>query len=58
MLHDRIAKKKIETLKYHEIAETEKIWTEIETLQWGAIREWYYKKTIRGERKNIMTIIN
>ena len=34
MLHDRIAKKKVETHKYHEIAETEKIWTEIETLHW------------------------
>ena len=34
MLHNRIAKKKIETHKHHEIAETEKIWTEIETLQW------------------------
>ena len=34
MLHDRIAKKKIETQKFHEIAETEKLWTEIETLHW------------------------
>ena len=31
MLHDRIANKKVETHKYHEIAEREKIWTEIET---------------------------
>ena len=34
MLHDRIAKKKVDTRKRHEIAATEKIWTEIETLQW------------------------
>jgi hypothetical protein len=34
MLHDIIAKKKVDTRKRHEIAETEKIWTEIETLQW------------------------
>jgi hypothetical protein len=44
-LHNRISKKKVETQKYHEIAETEKIWTEIETLQWvlsvsGSIRRW------------------
>ena len=29
--HNRIAKKKVETDKYHEIAERDKIWTEIET---------------------------
>jgi hypothetical protein len=34
VLHNRIAKKKIETRKHNEIAETEKIWTEIGTLQW------------------------
>ena len=34
MLHDRIAKKKVDTQKCNEISETEKIWTEIETLHW------------------------
>lgn len=40
MLHNRIAKKKVETDKYHEIAETDRIRTEIDRdIAMGAIRE-------------------
>ena len=40
MLHKRIAKKKVETDKYHEIAETDRIRTEIDRdIAMGAIRE-------------------
>jgi hypothetical protein len=40
MLHNRIAKKKVETDKYHEIAETDRVWTEIDIdIAMGAIRE-------------------
>ena len=52
MLHDRIAKKKIETLKYHEIAETEKIWTEIETLQWVLLESGSIRRQL-GEKERI-----
>jgi hypothetical protein len=30
MLHNRIAKKKVKTDKCHEIAETDRVWTEID----------------------------
>ena len=52
MLHNRIAKKKIETLKYHEIAETEKIWTEIETLQWVLLESRSIRRQL-GEKERI-----
>jgi hypothetical protein len=48
MLHNRIAKKKVETDKYHERAETDRVWTEIETLQW-VLSESLYQKTTRKE---------
>ena len=52
MLHNRIAKKKVETHKYHEIAETEKIWTEIETLQWVLLESGSIRRQL-GEKERI-----
>ena len=51
MLHDRIAKRKIETRKHNnEIAETEKIWTEIETLQWVLLESGSIRRQL-GEKE-------
>ena len=53
MLHNRIAKKKIETRKHNnEIAETEKIWTEIETLQWVLLESRSIRRQL-GEKERI-----
>jgi hypothetical protein len=49
MLHDIIAKKKVDTRKRHEIAETEKIWTEIETLQWVLLESLSIRRRRRLE---------
>ena len=52
MLHDRIAKKKIETRKHNnEIAETEKIWTEIETLQWVLSESRSIRRRLEGQEE-------
>ena len=49
MLHDIIDKKKVNTRKRHEIAETEKIWTEIETLQWVLLESLSIRRRRRLE---------
>ena len=51
MLHDIIAKKKVDTRKRHEIAETEKIWTEIETLQWVLSESRSIRRRLEGQEE-------
>ena len=52
MLHNRIAKKKVETHKYHEIAETEKLWTEIETLHWVLLESLSIRRRLDNEGRH------